>query len=229
MVLVCCCSRDTAQRFCIDLSRARTTGEYIRTFGAVPNGGTNGRLGTKPPAFHVAPKGTSGQCTIRAGRRSTVAAHAAVLNKRHGGIYTFDHEGSPTPQPLRGANIGCVDVPPPCDGEREQVLAFWRFWKGGCAPRTPLPLSIAVGRGLGGGASQQHDLCGSQCGFGLVEQGAVRVQGRLASQVGVQDGAVLRDIALRHQIDQTGHRFALVHRIDNHALQRANQPDRVES
>ena len=27
---------------------------------------------------------------------------------------------SPTPQPLRGANIGCADVPPHCDGEGEQ-------------------------------------------------------------------------------------------------------------
>ena len=30
-------------------------------------------------------------------------------------------EGSPTPQPLRGANIDCVDVPPPCAGEGESV------------------------------------------------------------------------------------------------------------
>ena len=28
--------------------------------------------------------------------------------------------GSPTPQPLRGANIDCVDVPPHCDGEGER-------------------------------------------------------------------------------------------------------------
>ncbi|MFN8632451.1 MAG: xanthine dehydrogenase family protein molybdopterin-binding subunit [Chloroflexota bacterium] len=29
--------------------------------------------------------------------------------------------GSPTPQPLRGANIGCADVPPHCDGAGEQA------------------------------------------------------------------------------------------------------------
>jgi len=31
-----------------------------------------------------------------------------------------DEEEAPTPQPLRGANIGCADVPPPCEGEGEK-------------------------------------------------------------------------------------------------------------
>jgi predicted nicotinamide N-methyase len=44
---------------------------------------------------------------------------------------------TPRPPPLRGANIGCADIP--CEGEGEPAIRF--------------PLSTAVGRGAGGGAS----------------------------------------------------------------------------
>jgi hypothetical protein len=48
------------------------------------------------------------------------------------------HRGSPTPQPLRGANIDFVDVPPHCGGEGEQAI------------RLPAPSQWG---GAGGGAS----------------------------------------------------------------------------
>ena len=46
---------------------------------------------------------------------------------------------APTPQPLRGANIDCIDIPPHCDGEGEPS-----------ATRPNLPFPRARGRGLGG-------------------------------------------------------------------------------
>src|SRR5579862_549158 len=60
------------------------------------------------------------------------------------------------------------------------------------------------------------------------EQGAVRVERGLAAEVGVEHGGVLVDPAGADQVDEPGHRLALVHRVDDHAFQATAQPDRVQ-
>src|SRR5580693_2004014 len=60
------------------------------------------------------------------------------------------------------------------------------------------------------------------------EQRAVGVECGLPAQMGVQHGGVRTDPAGADQVDEPGHRLALVHRVDDHALQAAGKPDRVQ-
>src|SRR6478672_12825968 len=58
------------------------------------------------------------------------------------------------------------------------------------------------------------------------EDARVGVQRRLSTQVGVEHGGVRADLAGTHEVDQARHRLALVHRVDDHPLQAAAEPDR---
>src|SRR6266508_847300 len=58
-----------------------------------------------------------------------------------------------------------------------------------------------------------------------VEDARVGVERRLPAQVGVEDGGILRDLARADQVDQSSHGLPLVDGVDDHALERAAQPD----
>jgi len=60
------------------------------------------------------------------------------------------------------------------------------------------------------------------------EERGVRVQRRLAAQMGIEHGSVLRDLAASGQVDQPRHRLPLVDGVGDHSLQPGGEPDRVE-
>jgi predicted ATPase/DNA-binding CsgD family transcriptional regulator len=69
-------------------------------------------------------------------------------------------------------------------------------------------------------ASDQLDL--------VAEQRAVGVQRGLAAEVGVQHRGILADLAGQNQVDQARHRLAFVDRVEDHPLEPAGEPDRVD-
>lgn len=60
------------------------------------------------------------------------------------------------------------------------------------------------------------------------ESATVGVEGGLPAEVGVKDVRALRDLAAADQVDQGGHGLALVYGVEDHALESAGEPDRVE-
>src|SRR4051794_823356 len=62
----------------------------------------------------------------------------------------------------------------------------------------------------------------------VAEQGAVGVERRLPTEVGVEDVAALLDLARADEVDQAGHGLPLVHRVDDHALEATGEPDGLQ-